>query len=237
MDNILEKLQQPFKSSEIEWRVGSTNSEKTKGLALAYVTNRAIQNRLDNVFGVFGWQNQYREWKGTSQVCGISVYDDSKKEWITKWDGADDSATEAVKGGLSDSMKRAAYQWGIGRYLYELPNTWAELKPMGKSYVLVAEPSLPAWALPEGEPPTKSKKNIVPPIIPIEDIPPILQPRINSLKAIIINDLALKHNLSSTLQKSIEANYHVKTVEELSETQGDFILIWLNKKVNNGTTI
>lgn len=144
---IIKQLQMPFKPEEIEWRVGSTNSDKTKGLALAYVTNRAIQNRLDEVFGPFGWQNEFKEWKKESQICGISVWDEEKKQWITKWDGADDSATEAVKGGLSDSMKRAAYQWGIGRYLYNLPDTWIPLKN-GK--YLAYEPKLPSWALPEG---------------------------------------------------------------------------------------
>lgn len=145
---IMAKLQTPFPPEEIEWRVGSTSGDKTKGLALAYVTNRAIQNRLDEVFGPFGWQNQYREWKGNSQICGISVKWEG--EWITKWDGADDSQTEAVKGGLSDSMKRAAYQWGIGRYLYKLESQWVDIEPCGRSYRIKREPRLPEWALPEG---------------------------------------------------------------------------------------
>jgi hypothetical protein len=144
----MKSLQAPFLPDEIEWRVGSTNSDKSKGIALAYVTNRAIQNRLDDVFGVFGWKNEYREWKGNSQLCGISVKIDG--EWITKWDGADDSNMEAVKGGLSDAMKRAAYQWGIGRYLYKLENVWVKIVPAGRSYKLAEEPQLPDWALPEG---------------------------------------------------------------------------------------
>ncbi|WP_080869240.1 Rad52/Rad22 family DNA repair protein [Aneurinibacillus migulanus] len=144
---VLEALQAPFPPEDIEWRVGSTNKEKTKGLALAYVTNRAIQNRLDEVFGPFGWQNQFKEWKQGSQLCGISVkFGD---EWITKWDGADDSNQEATKGGLSDSMKRAAYQWGIGRYLYRLPQVWMPIKQVGRSYVLDKKPTLPSWAIPK----------------------------------------------------------------------------------------
>ncbi|MCP1134371.1 Rad52/Rad22 family DNA repair protein [Paenibacillus polysaccharolyticus] len=145
---VMKRLQEPFPPEEIEWRVGSTNGDKTKGIALAYVTNRAIQNRLDEVFGVFGWRNEYREWKEKSQLCGISVKVEG--EWITKWDGADDSNMEAVKGGLSDAMKRAAYQWGIGRYLYKLENMWVPIKAAGRSHVLVSEPQLPQWALPEG---------------------------------------------------------------------------------------
>lgn len=148
MSDIMKRLQEPFPPDDIEWRVGSTNKEKTKGLALAYVTNRAIQKRLDEIFGPFGWKNDYREWKNNSQLCGISIKHEG--EWITKWDGADDSNMEAVKGGLSDAMKRAAYQWGIGRYLYEIPQTWVALKQVGNSYVLAETPKLPAWALPAG---------------------------------------------------------------------------------------
>jgi hypothetical protein len=144
---IMEKLKAPFSPLEIEWRVGSTNRDKTKGLAVAYVTNRAIQNRLDEVFGCFGWENEFKEWRGTSQLCGISVLHEG--DWITKWDGADDSNKEATKGGLSDAMKRAAYQWGIGRYLYELPQTWKPITKKGNSYVLTDRPTLPKWALPE----------------------------------------------------------------------------------------
>lgn len=144
---IMKDLQAPFHPDDIEWRVGATNADKTKGIALAYVTNRAIQNRLDEIFGPFGWKNEFREWKEQSQLCGISIkFGD---EWITKWDGADDSNTEATKGGLSDAMKRAGYQWGIGRYLYKLENMWVPIKPQGKSYALVYEPKLPNWALPE----------------------------------------------------------------------------------------
>lgn len=143
---IMALLQAPFESSEIEWRVGSTNADKTKGLALAYVTNRAIQNRLDDTFGCFGWRNEFKEWKVTSQICGISVWSEDIKQWITKWDGSDDSATAAVKGGLSDSMKRCGYQWGIGRYLYKLPQSWVPLK--NKKY-LAQTPQLPLWALPK----------------------------------------------------------------------------------------
>lgn len=145
MQDMEAKLKAPFHPDDIEWRVGSTSKDKTKGMALAYVTNRAIQNRLDEVFGIFGWRNEFIEWKGGAQLCGISVkFGD---EWITKWDGAADSNMESVKGGLSDSMKRAAYQWGIGRYLYKLEGQWVPLRD-GK--YLAEIPMLPDWALPEG---------------------------------------------------------------------------------------
>lgn len=150
-NEILKKLQAPFPPEEIEWRIGATSTDKKRGIALAYVTNRAIQNRLDDIFGCFGWKNEYKEWRDKSQICGISVYDDEKQEWVTKWDGADNSNFEATKGGLSDAMKRAGYQWGIGRYLYNLDTVWVQTEVVGKSVVMAQNPpTLPSWALPEG---------------------------------------------------------------------------------------
>ena len=156
----LSKLLLPFPEKDIEWRVGATNKEKTKGIALAYITNRAIQNRLDKVCGALNWKNEYKEWHDKSQICGISIWDEKKGEWITKWDGADNTDFESTKGGLSDAMKRAGYQWGIGRYLYNLPNQWVPIKQRGKSYVLVTPPKLPNEFLPKDEQDKKQETEI-----------------------------------------------------------------------------
>ena len=121
-------LSAPFSSSDIEWRVSATNNEKTRGLAVPYVTNRAIQNRLDDTVGIDGWRNDFVPWKSEkAQLCGISIYFPAVEAWITKWDGADDSDFESVKGGLSDSMKRAAVEWTIGRYLYGMTQVWVSV--------------------------------------------------------------------------------------------------------------
>ena len=50
-------LSAPFQSADIEWRISATNSAKTSGLAVPYVTNRAIQTRLDSTVGIDGWHN------------------------------------------------------------------------------------------------------------------------------------------------------------------------------------
>jgi hypothetical protein len=138
-EKVQKELQKEFEPDDIEWRIGAINQEKTKGLALPYVTNRAIQNRLDEIFTPFGWRNEYKPWQDKAQICGISVkivdYDNSI-QWITKWDGADNTELEAIKGGLSDSMKRCAVQWGIGRYLYTLPPVWVDIEQKGKTCVI-----------------------------------------------------------------------------------------------------
>lgn len=96
-----------------------------------YVNNSAIQNRLDDVFTPFGWQCSFKDWKnGNAQICTISVYDEEMNIWISKEDGAENSDFSPIKGGLSDSMKRCARMFGIGRYLASekiFKNSWVDL--------------------------------------------------------------------------------------------------------------
>lgn len=137
-EELRQALSAPFANGDIDWRVSVTTRDKDKGLAVPYVTNRAIQNRLDDTVGIDGWQNQFVPWKeGKAQLCGISIYFGQQKQWLTKWDGADDSDFESVKGGLSDSMKRAAVEWGIGRYLYGMTQAWVRIEQHGKSFTIV----------------------------------------------------------------------------------------------------
>lgn len=106
-------LAKPFAPEDLEWRLQNTIEESMRGMAVPYVTNRAIQNRLDEVCGPENWYNEFKPWhsngKKDAQLCGIAIYFEGKG-FITKWDGAEDSDIEPIKGGLSDSMKRAAYQ-------------------------------------------------------------------------------------------------------------------------------
>ena len=132
-------LAQPFAPEDLEWRLQNTIEDKMRGMAVPYVTNRAIQNRLDEVCGPENWYNEFKSWhsNGTkgAQLCGIAIYFEGKG-FITKWDGAEDSDIEPIKGGLSDSMKRAANQWGIGRVLYSLDTVWVDIEGNGKSFFI-----------------------------------------------------------------------------------------------------
>lgn len=151
----LTKLAEPFAPADVEWRIGQSGSN-AKGIwakCLAYITNRAIMERLDTVCGPQNWKNEYREWQtGTPGVlCGISIRVDN--EWVTKWDGAEQTDVEAMKGGLSAAMKRAGVQWGIGRYLYDLPEGWAVISDSGKNYGKLKDGTVFHWdppAMPGG---------------------------------------------------------------------------------------
>jgi len=139
IDDIVKGLLEPFDLDSLEVRVGATTGDKTRGMALAYVTNRAIQERLDSVAGAFNWQNEFKTGPNGGTICGISILNPETGAWVTKWDGADNSKQDAVKGGLSGAMKRAGSQWGIGRYLYRLDSPWVPIKQAGNSYKIVDE--------------------------------------------------------------------------------------------------
>ena len=136
---IQQEPAQPFAPEDLEWRLQKAIESKMRGIAVPYVTNRAIQARLDDVVGPDGWYNEYKPWHRSgqkeAQICGISIYF-PEKGFITKWDGAEDSDIEPVKGGLSDSMKRAAVQWGIGRTLYNMDTVFVGVEKQGKSWVI-----------------------------------------------------------------------------------------------------
>jgi len=127
---IQRELAQPFSEYDLEWRVQASGAYNGNiwCRVIAYVTNRAIQQRLDNTVGMFNWKNEFKPLPnsvGDGSLCGISIKFDG--EWITKYDGADNTAIEATKGGLSGSMKRAAVHFGIGRYLYDTDAYYAEI--------------------------------------------------------------------------------------------------------------
>lgn len=131
--DYIKRLREPFAFKDVEWKVQVTTQDKTRGMAVAYIDSRAIQNRLDEVIGAFNWKNSFAPWQNNAQICGLSIYDSERSEWVTKYDGAENTDIEPIKGGLSDSFKRAACVWAIGRYLYELGGIWVEIEQRGKS--------------------------------------------------------------------------------------------------------
>lgn len=164
-------LAAPFPPDALSWRVGSVTKAKDKATLLVYIDARNVMDRLDEVAGPENWQATYhpdpRGAKGL--ICRISIR--TPDGWVAKEDGAGDSDIEAVKGGFSDSFKRAAVKWGIGRYLYAIDSSWHRIEQgwaNGKGVDIatkdghlgwVRTPTLPAWAIPGA----KSKAPAAPP--------------------------------------------------------------------------
>ena len=143
--SITEQLKQPFSENVIHWRVGATNAKKnngvaTKGIALAYINARDVMKRFDDICGDY-WQVEY-PFDGCCRI-GLKIGD----EWVWRSNGAGETDVEGEKGKFSDAFKRAAVLWGVGRYLYYLPNVWCDLD---KYKNVTNHPNLPEWAKPRG---------------------------------------------------------------------------------------
>ena len=113
----LAKLKKPL---PYKWKMQSFIKDKNKVpykvTCVAYIDARDVMNILDEVCGAENWQTDYQFIKN-SIYCSISIK--INNEWIKKTDAGAPSETEADKGEASDALKRAAVQWGIGRFLYE----------------------------------------------------------------------------------------------------------------------
>lgn len=108
-----------LKANEIECRIGTIQA---KGCSLLlYKDARCDMNVLDESVGSMNWK---REHTRDNANCIVSIYDEEKKEWVSKEDTGKESVGEAEKGLASDSFKRACVNWGIGRELYTAPFIW-----------------------------------------------------------------------------------------------------------------
>ena len=113
----MKDLTKPLSINEIDFRIQSINKGKFATI-LAYKDARADMNRLDEVVGALNWK---REHTRDNKNCIVSIYNPETKEWVSKEDTGTESNTEQAKGLASDSFKRACFNWGIGRELYDYP--------------------------------------------------------------------------------------------------------------------
>lgn len=107
-----------LKADEIDVRVAQIYKNGVK--LLFYKDARVDQNILDETVGPMNWQRRHDR---DNANCIVSIWDESKQQWISKEDTGTESKTEAAKGLASDSFKRACFNWGIGRELYTAPDT------------------------------------------------------------------------------------------------------------------
>ena len=149
---IRTRLLEPFDPAEIKWRVTATSTQQSKhgpvkrGQLVAYADQRAYTDRLNDIFGEWGWTRSYavqvaqnfertigRGPNGQKQtaicakvvvvstvtVTGLGSHTGVGEEW------ADDenAATRAE----AQAFKRACACFGLGRYLYDLDKTWVDL--------------------------------------------------------------------------------------------------------------
>jgi len=167
IEEMQKELAKPFPYADVEFRLQSAGIKKGDGkpwgMVLCYITARAVQERLDDVFGLTGWSSKMIPVNFPNEqgfLCEIDATING--ETISRSDGAPFTAIESFKGGISDAFKRTAVQLGIGRYLYNLKDMWALFHDKGiysakikmddgkYKYFKWYPPKLPAFAIPVG---------------------------------------------------------------------------------------
>jgi len=137
---------------------------------VAYVDARQVQDKLDEVCGPMNWQTKY-ETIDNQLFCHLGIYNETTKEWVWKSDTGTESMAEKEKGQVSDAFKRAAVQWGVGRFLYSLgiKKTKSMKDNRGKFQPAVTENGTRIWDL------TKHFKSDAP-VAPSQPVAPAPKP-------------------------------------------------------------
>jgi hypothetical protein len=147
--HLTRALSAPFDPADVRFKPQVVSGNRA--LALAYVDARVIQDRLDAVLGVEGWQDDYQCLPDGSVVCRLRLR--LGDAWVTKVDVGGPSEQpdggDRLKAAFSDALKRAAVKFGIGRYLYRLGGQWVDYDPQRRQFVKT--PQLPTSAVPKKE--------------------------------------------------------------------------------------
>jgi hypothetical protein len=132
-DVVLAELAQPFDPEAVEFKAGATTQDKARALALAYVDARAYQARLDAVAS--DWRNEYtREYAGDRVIvtCALTVAGVTRQaigeslQTSARHDGSTVIEENAATTAEAQAFKRACSAFGLGRYLYSVPQVWAD---------------------------------------------------------------------------------------------------------------
>lgn len=169
MAEVLDFFAQPFAPEDVQWLADGRRPKEgyVRTKVMPYVDARAVMDRFDDAVRqglIEQWEVSYdtidagemtiSTYKGDRQqplkgfLCTISILTKGTEVggMYSRADGGEFTDFASVKGGISNSLRRAANAWGVGRYLYKLPFYYVNMDKYGK----FDAPKLPLWALPKG---------------------------------------------------------------------------------------
>jgi hypothetical protein len=136
LQDVHADLVRPFDVEYVELKPGAVAKDKTKALALAYVDARAYHDRLDAACGPEGWSVEYRPLpSGAGLICRLTILGVVREDVGESPQNDPNAATSAAM----QAFKRACAAFGLGRYLYRLPQPWADYDEQSKRFARPAE--------------------------------------------------------------------------------------------------
>lgn len=216
-ESVAAALAAPFPAECLGWKPQIVKG--ARALAMPYIDARDVQARLDEAAGAFNWRDEYTPLPDGSVICTLSLRVGG--EWVSKSDigGQSDQPDggDRMKAAFSDALKRAAVKWGVGRYIYAIPEQWADYDPTKKQ---VTPPQLPAKFLPAKTGPAP-KPAAAAPAAP----PPPAAPALNIKSALALAHYAkLKEaKTADELRPAWEAAYLCRQKGELNDAEFHFL--------------
>lgn len=125
--NPFAKLSEPLTVDQVDFRIQSI-SQSGWAIILVYKDARVDMDRLDEAVGRGYWQRKH-EFKNGILYCSVGLWNKEIGQWVWVEDAGTESNTEKEKGQASDAFKRACFNLGIGRELYDYPTILVQLRP------------------------------------------------------------------------------------------------------------
>lgn len=137
MSYIQELVKNLSKEVPFKWRVQGRNKAKDKVQITAYIDARQVQDILDQ-YCEHGWSNSFYEIAG-GIFCKLIIHGPIGETYIRsdagsriESDSTDQMFDQGFKAAASDAFKRAAVQFGVGRFLYDQPKMWLPCNEKGQ---------------------------------------------------------------------------------------------------------
>lgn len=134
LNAVHSKLCKPFARALVELKPGATTQDKSRALCMPFVDSRAYQTRLDRVVGPEGWSVEYRPLSDRAVLCRLTILGVTRED-VGECNVSDENAATSA---VAQSFKRACSAFGLGRYLYSLPQVWAAYDAQKRQIVDVA---------------------------------------------------------------------------------------------------
>lgn len=126
-----ELLTKPFPLEAHQFKVGVVSRQGDRALGFVYVDGRMYEERLDEVDP--NWESEYRCMQVNGYVmflCRLTVNEHTR----TNVGQCELSDRNPFTSALAQAFKRTCASFGLGRYLYFTPKTWASYDSQKKAF-------------------------------------------------------------------------------------------------------
>lgn len=125
-------LLKPFAKTDIELKPGAITKDRSRALAMPFADMRVYFVRLDKICGVENWSHTI-VLSERGAVCHLTIFGITKSgAGDYPRDAGDENAATSAE---AQSFKRACAAFGLGRYLYNLPQIWGAYSTEKKCFV------------------------------------------------------------------------------------------------------